>query len=284
MSINFPLLLVIAVALCGALALFDLIFLAPRRRAAIAQYQGQVGEPDEAVVERLSKEPLLVEYGKSFFPVLAIVLVLRSFLVEPFQIPSGSMKPTLEVGDFILVNKFAYGIRLPVLDTKIIEVDDPQRGDVMVFRYPSDPNINYIKRVVGLAGDHVRYSSDKRLFVNGKPVAEQLLGEEPGSLGSVVLYQERLGEMEHLIRKEMHRYRVEPGREWVVPQGHYFMMGDNRDNSNDSRYWNDPDIPKPLLGMVPDRNIVGKAFAVWMSWPDPKLRNLPNFSRVGLIH
>ncbi|WPC06282.1 signal peptidase I [Pseudomonas benzenivorans] len=284
MSINFPLLLVIAVALCGALALFDLIFLAPRRRAAIAQYQGQVGEPDEAVVERLSKEPLLVEYGKSFFPVLAIVLVLRSFLVEPFQIPSGSMKPTLEVGDFILVNKFAYGIRLPVLDTKIIEVDDPQRGDVMVFRYPSDPNINYIKRVVGLAGDHVRYSSDKRLFVNGKPVAEQLLGEEPGSLGSVVLYQERLGEMEHLIRKEMHRYRVEPGREWVVPQGHYFMMGDNRDNSNDSRYWNDPNIPKPLLGMVPDQNIVGKAFAVWMSWPDPKLRNLPNFSRVGLIH
>jgi signal peptidase I len=284
MSINFPLLLVVAVAVCGLLALFDLIFLAPRRRAAIDQYQGQVDEPDEAVVERLNKEPLLVEYGKSFFPVLAIVLVLRSFLVEPFQIPSGSMKPTLEVGDFILVNKFAYGIRLPVLDTKIIDVADPQRGDVMVFRYPSDPNINYIKRVVGLAGDHIRYSSDKRLFVNGKPVAEQLLGEEPGSLGSVVLYEERLGEMEHLIRKEMRRYRVEPGREWVVPAGHYFMMGDNRDNSNDSRYWNDPSIPKPLLGMVPDRNIVGKAFAVWMSWPDPKLRNLPNFSRVGLIH
>ena len=284
MSINFPLLLVIAVAVCGALALFDLLFLAPRRRAAIASYHGQVGEPDEAVVDRLNKEPLLVEYGKSFFPVLAIVLVLRSFLVEPFQIPSGSMKPTLEVGDFILVNKFAYGIRLPVLDTKIIAVDDPQRGDVMVFRYPSDPNINYIKRVVGLAGDHVRYSSDKRLFVNGRPVAQQLVGEEPSSLGSAVLYEERLGEVEHLIRKEMNRYRVEPGREWVVPQGHYFMMGDNRDNSNDSRYWNDPNIPRGLLGMVPDGNIVGKAFAVWMSWPDPKLRNLPHFSRVGLIH
>ena len=283
MSINFPLLLVVAVAVCGALALFDLIFLAPRRRAAIASYQGQVGEPDEAVIDRLNKEPLLVEYGKSFFPVLAIVLVLRSFLVEPFQIPSGSMKPTLEVGDFILVNKFAYGIRLPVLDTKIIEVGDPQRGDVMVFRYPSDPNINYIKRVVGLAGDRVAYSSDKQLFINGQAVAQQLLGEEPGSLGSVTLYNERLGDIEHQIRKEMTRYRVEPGREWVIPEGHYFMVGDNRDNSNDSRYWKDPQIPQPLWGMVPDRNIVGKAFAVWMSWPDPKSRNLPNFSRVGLI-
>ncbi|WP_298190742.1 signal peptidase I [uncultured Pseudomonas sp.] len=284
MSINFPLLLVIAVAVCGVLALFDLIFLAPRRRAAITTYHGQVSEPDEVVVARLNKEPLLIEYGKSFFPVLAIVLVLRSFLVEPFQIPSGSMKPTLEVGDFILVNKFAYGIRLPVLDTKVIEVGDPQRGDVMVFRYPSDPNINYIKRVVGLAGDRIVYSSDKRLTINGQSVAQQLIGDEPGSLGSATLYNEKLGEAEHQIRKEMQRYRLEPGREWVVPQGHYFMMGDNRDNSNDSRYWNDPAIPKPLLGMVPDQNIVGKAFAIWMSWPDPKSRNLPNFTRVGLIH
>ncbi|UCO99668.1 signal peptidase I [Metapseudomonas lalkuanensis] len=284
MSINFPLLLVIAVAVCGVLALIDLVLLAPRRRSAIAAYEGQVGEPDPDVLDRLNKEPLLVEYGKSFFPVLAIVLVLRSFLVEPFQIPSGSMKPTLEVGDFILVNKFAYGIRLPVLDNKVIEVGDPQRGDVMVFRYPSDPNINYIKRVIGLPGDRIAYSSDKHLTINGQTVAEKLLGEEPGTLGSAMLYQEKLGEAEHLIRKEMKRYRMEPGREWVVPQGHYFMMGDNRDNSNDSRYWSDPRIPKDLLGMVPDRNIVGKAFAVWMSWPDPKLRNMPNFSRVGLIH
>src|SRR3990167_5038579 len=227
MSINFPLLLVIAVAVCGALALFDLIFLAPRRRAAISTYHGQVSEPDEAVVERLNKEPLLVEYGKSFFPVLAIVLV---------------------------------------------------------FRYPSDPNINYIKRVVGLAGDRIAYSSDKRLTINGEPVAQQLIGDEPGSLGSAKLYNEKLGEAEHQIRKEMQRYRVEPGREWVAPQGHYFMLGNNRDNSNASRYWNNPAIPKPLLGMVPDQNIVGKAFAIWMSWPDPKSRNLPNFSRVGLIH
>ena len=284
MSINFPLLLVIAVAVCGALALLDAVLLAPRRRAAISAYEGQVAEPDVVVIERLNKEPLLVEYGKSFFPVLAIVLVLRSFLFEPFQIPSGSMKPTLEVGDFILVNKFAYGIRLPVIDTKIIEVGNPQRGDVMVFRYPSDPSVNYIKRVVGLPGDKVRYTSDKRLLVNDQPVAEKLLGEVPGTLGSAVLYREKLGEVEHLIRKEMRRYRIEPNREWTVPAGHYFMMGDNRDNSNDSRYWNDPKIAPELLGMVPDRNIVGKAFAIWMSWADPKMRNLPGFARVGLIH
>ncbi|MGE8179819.1 signal peptidase I [Pseudomonas fluorescens] len=283
MSLNFPLLLVIAVFVCGLLALLDLIFLAPRRRAAITSYQGSVGEPDMMVVEKLNKEPMLVEYGKSFFPVLFIVLVLRSFLVEPFQIPSGSMKPTLDVGDFILVNKFSYGIRLPVLDTKVIQVGDPQRGDVMVFRYPSDPNVNYIKRVVGLPGDQIRYTADKRLFVNGESIAELLVGSEPGTLGSAELYKEKLGAVEHLIRKEMSRYRATPDHQWTVPAGHYFMMGDNRDNSNDSRYWDDPTIPKDLLGMVPDKNIVGKAFAVWMSWPEPKLSHLPNFSRVGLI-
>src|SRR5690606_34469586 len=139
----------------------------PRRRSAIAAYQAQVDTPDTDTLERLDKEPLLVEYGKSFFPVLAVVLILRSFLVEPFQIPSGSMKPTLEIGDFILVNKFAYGIRLPVLETKVIPIGDPQRGDVMVFRYPNDPRINYIKRVVGLPGDRIGYA-DKQLTVNGE--------------------------------------------------------------------------------------------------------------------
>lgn len=284
MSINFPLLLVLAVGVCGLLALIDLVLLAPRRRAAVLAYQGRVDEPDERVLERLNKEPLLVEYGKSFFPVLAIVLVLRSFLVEPFQIPSGSMKPTLEVGDFILVNKFAYGIRLPVLDTKVIEVGDPQRGDVMVFRYPSDPRINYIKRVVGLPGDRIQYTANKDLLINGERVAETLLGEEPGSLGSVTLYKERLGQVEHVIRKEMSRMRREPGGEWVVPAGHYFMMGDNRDNSNDSRYWRDRHIPQELWGMVPDDHIVGKAFAIWLSWPSPKSSNLPSLSRVSVIH
>ncbi len=219
MSINFPLLLVIAVLVSGLLALSDLLYFAPRRRAAIASYQGRTDQVDAQALEALNREPVLIEYGKSFFPVLAIVLVLRSFLVEPFQIPSGSMKPTLEVGDFILVNKFAYGIRLPVIDTKIIEVGDPKRGDVMVFRYPSDPNINYIKRVVGLPGDVIRYSSDRRLYVNDKLVAETLIGEEPGSLGSAVLYREQLGDVEHIIRKEMGRYRIEPSRQWTVPQG-----------------------------------------------------------------
>ena len=212
MTLNFPLLLVIAVAVCGALALVDLVLFAPRRRAAISSYEGQVNEPDPAVLEKLNKEPLLVEYGKSFFPVLFIVLVL---------------------------------------DTKVIPIGDPQRGDVMVFRYPSEPNINYIKRVVGLPGDTVRYTKEKRLYVNGELVAEKLVGEEPGTLGSVTLYQEKLGQAEHLIRKEMSRYRIEPDRQWTIPAGHYFMMGDNRDNSNDSRYWNDPKIPKDLLGMVP---------------------------------
>jgi len=283
MQLNFPLLLVIAVAVCGALALFDLVFLAPRRKAAIANYQGSVSQPEHSVLEQLNKEPLLVEYGKSFFPVLFIVLVLRSFLVEPFQIPSGSMKPTLDVGDFILVNKFSYGIRLPVVDRKVIDVGDPKRGDVMVFRYPSDPNVNYIKRVIGLPGDKIRYTSDKQLYVNGELVSKTLVGSEPGALGTAQLYAEKLGEVEHMIREQMSRYHAPPDNQWTVPEGHYFMMGDNRDNSNDSRYWDDPAISKELLGMVPDRNIVGKAFAVWMSWPEPKLSHLPTFSRVGLI-
>ena len=283
MSLNFPLLLVIAVAVCGLLALVDLLFLAPRRRAAIATYEGSVSQPETSVVEQLNKEPLLVEYGKSFFPVLFIVLVLRSFLVEPFQIPSGSMMPTLEVGDYILVNKFSYGIRLPVIDKKVIPIGDPQRGDVMVFRYPSDPSVNYIKRVIGLPGDKIRYTSDKQLYVNDQLVSKQLVGAEPGSLDTVQLYREHLGTVEHMIREEMSRYRAPPDSQWTVPAAHYFMMGDNRDNSNDSRYWDDPNIPKDMLGMVPDQNIVGKAFAVWMSWPEPKLSHFPSLARVGLI-
>ena len=283
MTLNFPLILVIAVAVTGFLALLDVVYFAPRRRAAIAQYEKEAVALNSEVRARLETEPLLVEYGKSFFTVLAVVFVLRSFIVEPFQIPSGSMIPTLEVGDFILVNKFSYGIRLPVLDKKILEIDDPKRGDVMVFKYPEDTRINYIKRVVGLPGDTITYTADKRILVNGEPVAEHFLGDEPGSLGSAGLYTEQLGAEEHYIRKEARR-RIEPEREWHVPADHYFMMGDNRDNSKDSRYWDDPSIPFELQGMVPDEYIVGKAFAIWLTWPNPKFSSLPSFSRVGLIH
>lgn len=291
MHINFPLLLVIAVGVTGLLALLDRIWLAPRRRRALAACEAATGTVDPDTRQKLTREPLLVEYSKSFFPVLAVVLILRSFLVEPFQIPSGSMKPTLAVGDFILVNKFSYGIRLPVLETKIIPVGDPQRGDVMVFRYPNDPRINFIKRVVGLPGDHVAYR-DKRLFVNGEPVERELLrtvqddevpaGHPLQALAKADIYLEHLGAATHEARYKKIS-QTPPPREWVVPEGHYFMVGDNRDNSNDSRYWTAPDMPPELWGMVPDHYIVGKAFAVWMHWPEPKLKNLPSFTRVGLI-
>lgn len=292
MHLNFPLVLVIAVAVSGFLALLDRVVLAPRRRKAVASYEAQVDVADPQTIERLEKEPLLVEYGKSFFPVLAVVLVLRSFLVEPFQIPSGSMKPTLEVGDFILVNKFAYGIRLPVIDTKVIPIGDPQRGDVMVFRYPNNPSINYIKRVVGLPGDHIRYAG-KQLYVNGQKVDHELVeivpddevpaGHPLQTLANAAIYREQLGEVTHLIRQKQLSQTPKP-KEWVVPQGYYFMMGDNRDNSNDSRFWHSAEMPQELWGMVPDNYIVGKAFAVWMHWPEPKLSNLPSFSSVALIH
>ncbi|MAC98700.1 MULTISPECIES: signal peptidase I [Pseudomonas] len=292
MHLNFPLVLVIAVAVSGFLALLDRVVLAPRRRKAVASYEAQVDVADPQTIERLEKEPLLVEYGKSFFPVLAVVLVLRSFLVEPFQIPSGSMKPTLEVGDFILVNKFAYGIRLPVIDTKVIPIGDPQRGDVMVFRYPNNPSINYIKRVVGLPGDHIRYAG-KQLYVNGQKVEHELVeivpddevpaGHPLQTLANAAIYREQLGEVTHLIRQKQLSQTPKP-KEWVVPQGYYFMMGDNRDNSNDSRFWHSAEMPQELWGMVPDNYIVGKAFAVWMHWPEPKLSNLPSFSSVALIH
>lgn len=282
MNLDFPLILVIAVAVSGSLALADRLWFAGRRRLAIEAYRQRVTTPDEDVLAKLEKEPPAIEYGKSLFPVLAIVFVLRSFLFEPFQIPSGSMIPTLQVGDFILVNKFAYGVRLPVVDLKVIPLNDPQPGDVMVFKYPEDPRINYIKRVIGVPGDIITYSFDKRVYINGEPVPERWLGEEAGSLGRSALFSEQLGEHSYQIRKENNR-RLEPTREWIVPEGHYFMLGDNRDNSKDSRYWNDPHIDPEFMGMVPDSYIVGKASMIWLSWPSPKSGNLPNFSRAGFI-
>lgn len=282
MNLDFPLLLLIAVTVSGLLALADRLWFAQRRLQAVESYRQQVVTPDQGVLEKLGKEPVAIEYGKSLFPVLAIVFVLRSFLFEPFQIPSGSMIPTLQVGDFILVNKFAYGIRMPVADIKLLPVGNPQRGDVMVFKYPEDPRINYIKRVIGTPGDIVTYTFDKRIYVNGVLVNEQLQGEESGSLGHASLFNEQLGEHSYQIRKDNRRV-LEPTREWVVPEGHYFMLGDNRDNSKDSRYWNDPHIAPEYMGMVPDSYIVGKASLIWLSWPSPKTGHLPNFSRVGLI-
>jgi signal peptidase I len=228
-----------------------------------------------------AKEPLLVEYAKSFFPVILVVFTLRSFLVEPFKIPSGSMMPTLLIGDFILVNKYTYGIRLPVVNKKIIQMNNPERGDVMVFRYPADPGLDYIKRVIGEPGDLIEYR-DKKLTVNGQPVPTTSTGTYSyvgNGLNYItaIVHDERLNGVGHTMMTEPGKPSVYPsqvadfpnrencsynaegeGFSCKVPEGQYFMMGDNRDASNDSRYW----------GFVPDRNIVGKAFFIWMNFDD----------------
>ncbi|WP_347988790.1 signal peptidase I [Methylomonas sp. AM2-LC] len=206
----------------------------------------------------VEKEPLMVEYARSFFPVVLIVLLLRSFLFEPFRIPSGSMMPTLLIGDFILVNKFSYGVRLPVLNTKIIEINEPKRGDIVVFRFPKQPSIDYIKRVIGLPGDRIAYY-DKKLYVNGQPTKQISLGRYQGvgqgsNMSGAELINEDLEGVEHSILISSGVSTVEDV--FVVPAGHYFVMGDNRDNSNDSRYW----------GTVPEANLVGKAVVIWMNW------------------
>jgi signal peptidase I len=203
------------------------------------------------------KEPVVVEYARSFFPIILIVLVIRSFIAEPFRIPSASMLPTLHIGDFILVNKFAYGIRLPVVNTKIFSVGEPERGDVFVFRFPKNPKIDYIKRVVGLPGDKIGYFN-KTVYINGKAVEQQVKSKDISLVGLVPerskLLSEKLGDKKHDLLIDPERRLVEG--EMLVPEGHYFAMGDNRDNSNDSRFW----------GAVPEENLVGKAFFIWMSW------------------
>ncbi|GAB6041634.1 signal peptidase I [Endothiovibrio diazotrophicus] len=256
MNFDFPTILTFAVGISGAIWAFDAALLAPRRRLAAARAAEGAGEGSAAPVT--VSEPLLVEYARSFFPVLLAVLVLRSFLVEPFRIPSGSMMPTLFSGDFILVNKFTYGIRLPVINKKIIDLGDPQRGDVVVFRYPRDPSTDYIKRVVGLPGDRVSYYN-KTVFINGTPAEQQYLGPYVGPLDDAemqgaVRIQENLTGVEHQLLIRPQAFSVEG--EFVVPEGSYFVMGDNRDNSNDSRYW----------GVVPDENLVGRAFLIWFHW------------------
>jgi signal peptidase I len=258
MNFDFPALLVGATLFTGVAWAVDAAFLAPnRRRRAASLVQGGAAQDSDQVATIL-KEPTWIEYCKSFFPVILAVLMLRSFLVEPFRIPSGSMMPTLLVGDFILVNKFTYGIRLPVLNTKIIEIDEPERGDVVVFRYPKDPSVDYIKRVVGLPGDTVRYAN-KVVYVNGKPAGQVpagvYLGKGSGvSMSGASKRREQLGDQQHDILVMPRTPGIEG--EYVVGKGEYFVMGDNRDNSNDSRYW----------GTVPEGNLVGKAFRIWMNW------------------
>ena len=279
MNIDFPLILVILVFGSGLIWAFDALVLARRRRAVISALQRELPGWDEAGskveakyqarVAAEASESTVVEYARSFFPVLFVVFVLRSFLVEPFQIPSSSMVPTLQVGDYILVNKYTYGIRLPVLRTRVLELNQPQRGDVMVFFPPHMNDTYYIKRVVGLPGDTVSYRN-KVLYVNGERVQHQPVAELPTAGSSRYrLGLEALGEANHLMQVDAMR----PARDFsvVVKPGHYFMMGDNRDNSSDSRIW----------GQVPEKDIVGKAFAVWMHWDS--FFSLPSFSRVGAI-
>jgi signal peptidase I len=254
----------------------DAVRRAELAKMGIERVDGDIGEAKA----RLLMQPWWLDWTAGLFPVILIVFLLRSFLFEPFKIPSGSMVPTLLVGDLILVNKFHYGIRLPVLNKKIVENHAVQRGDVMVFRYPLDTRLDYIKRVVGLPGDEISYVNQK-LTVNGQLVPESSQGEhyDDDSFSYAPMFLEKLGEVEHKIRVDPRRSplfrpktnfpyfgncRYSPeGVTCKVPAGHYFMMGDNRDNSEDSRFW----------GFVPDENIVGKAFFVWM--------NFGNLSRIG---
>jgi signal peptidase I len=293
---NFALLLLLATVVTGLYWLAERFYFLPRRRRAAAELetqaeirraglaaQGVRAEDGEIVAQakqRILMQPWWLDWTAGLFPVIVAVFVLRSFLFEPFKIPSGSMIPTLLVGDLILVNKFTYGVRLPVLNTKITDGTAPQRGDVMVFRYPPKPSLDYIKRVVGVPGDEVAYLN-KRLTINGQPVSKVPVADyfDEDTTLYFKQYEEVLGTKRHRIlnddnrpafipgvenfpSKENCRYSVE-GVVCKVPPGHYFMMGDNRDNSLDSRYW----------GFVPDRNIVGKAFFIWM--------NFGSFKRIG---
>ncbi|MDB6042218.1 MAG: Signal peptidase [Gammaproteobacteria bacterium] len=276
--------------LTGVVWLLDAVVL-QRRRAAAARAAGK----DPALI----REPGTVDYARSFFPVALVVLVLRSFIFEPFRIPSDSMMPTLLDGDFIIVNKYAYGLRLPVINRKIVAVGSPQRGDVVVFRYPLDPSVNYIKRLVGLPGDHVEVRNDK-ITVNGQPVPFKVLGlYNDGCYVNFQLAQEQLGGHTHQAmlcpvpldvspaplpgcnRKEVRGYNCSDAQSAamfaepqvfsrVVPPGQYLMMGDNRDNSEDGRVW----------GFVPEQNLVGKATRIWFNW-DPQRSGGPTWSRMG---
>jgi signal peptidase I len=297
MSWNFALILFVLLVITGLVWILDLAWLrksrAARVQAAVAAYDAaaaynkQLSDADRArerqeVIEKTGRMPWWVEYAISFFPVILFVFALRSFVVEPFRIPSGSMLPTLQNGDLILVSKFSDGIRLPIVDRKIVTTGGIQRGDVIVFRYPADPSQDYIKRVIGLPGDQIAYV-DKSLYINGKLVTHSRDGDyfDPDQ-GYVSKFTEQLGDVKHEILLNDQR-SAQLGAIWrypylndcqysgtdvrcTVPPGNYFAMGDNRDNSEDSRYW----------GFVPDGNIVGKAFFIWMNFSHP--------GRIGRFH
>jgi signal peptidase I len=283
MSFDFPTFLVAATAVTGGIWLVDAVFFAPKRRRLGATAGGGTAEGAAQAPSGGYKEPVLVEYARSFFPVILIVLLLRSFVVEPFRIPSGSMMPTLLVGDFILVNKFSYGLRLPVLNTKFVELGEPERGDVVVFRFPRDESVDYIKRVIGVPGDQIYYR-DKTVYLNGEPLEQIPLGNYVDENGRPTGLVEAL----EAIDGEEHEILVNPRTgdfpracgvlahgPVTVPDGKYFVMGDNRDNSNDGRCW----------GFVPEENLVGKAFAIWMSWDGGRDGFPINLGRIGdLIH
>ena len=281
MNFDFPAILVLATFVTGVTWLVDAVLFAPKRRRLAAE-GGPVEGPEAApaVAAPTAKEPIIVEYARSFFPVILAVLLLRSFLVEPFRIPSGSMMPTLLVGDFILVNKFAYGLRWPVLNTKFVEIGEPERGDVVVFRFPRDPSTDYIKRVVAVPGDTIDYRN-KTLYINGEPVEKTSLGAYEGvgagrRMTGAAVFEEDLTGVEHQILVNPMAPDFPPGcRELAygpreIPPGHYFAMGDNRDNSNDSRCW----------GLVPEGNLVGEAFGIWMNW-DGQTSGKIDWGRLG---
>ncbi len=263
MIFDFSFILVAATVVTGVIWGIDSWLFKPRRAAAAA---ARGAAADDV------REPVLVEYARSFFPVILIVLLIRSFLFEPFRIPSDSMMPTLLDGDFIFVNKYAYGLRLPVINTKIVSIDSPRRGDVIVFRLPSDPSTNYIKRLIGLPGDHIAVRDDQ-LYVNGEKVQVRLdglyrgVGQSGARNSNARLGIEQLGTVEHQV---LFQNRQPPDYDQVVPEGHYFFMGDNRDNSRDSRF--------PEVGFVPERNLVGKAVRIWLNWDWP---DAPLWSRIG---
>lgn len=252
---DFSALMLLLLVVSGLLWAFDHRLGRPRRRRR-SEEAARAGNPEQAA--RASREPVIVEYARAFFPVILVVFVLRAFIVEPFRIPSGSMLPGLLPGDFILVSKSSYGVRLPVLNVRAVGSATPARGDVVVFRYPAEPSVNYIKRMVGLPGDRIVYR-DRKITVNGRPMEQEaaepyMLRDAGQGLIQMYRWRETLGDVKHEILTIA--AGDGPVLEFQVPDGHYFVLGDNRDRSNDSRYW----------GFVPDSHLVGRAFMIWFSW------------------